>query len=113
MEKGIFINEIIDGAEIKGLFLVRSARLATTRNGNPYLALQLADKTGEIGAKVWDNAEALAPACPEGGFVTVSGQAQSFQNALQIRVNDLAAVPAESVDLADFVPRTEHDVEAM
>ena len=113
MEKGIFINEITDGAEIKGLFLVRSARLATTRNGNPYLALQLADKTGEIGAKVWDNAETLAPACPEGGFVTVSGQAQSFQNALQIRVTDLAAVPAGAVDLADFVPRTVHDIDAM
>ncbi len=113
MEKGIFVNEITDGAEVRGLFLVRNARLATTRNGNPYLALQLADKTGEINAKVWDNAEDLAPSCPEGGFVAVNGQAQSFQNALQIRVAMLSAVPADAVDLADFVPRTAHDIDAM
>ena len=40
---------------ITSSFVVASKQVKPKKNGDPYLALTLADRTGQIEAKVWDN----------------------------------------------------------
>ncbi|MDH5298590.1 MAG: HDIG domain-containing protein, partial [Desulfobulbaceae bacterium] len=50
---------------------------------------------------------------PAGGIVRLSGQAQSFKGTLQLKITSLAAVPAEEVDIARFLPACPGDIPAM
>ena len=54
--KTLFITDLAPGQQIREIFLVARKSLAETKAGKPYLALGLMDRTGEIEARVWDNA---------------------------------------------------------
>jgi 3'-5' exoribonuclease len=113
LDKGLWIEDIIDGQNVRGTFLVRQMGRAETRAGKPYLTLTLMDRTGEMAARVWDNADELAPRCPAGSFVTVTAQAQAYKNVVQLKVNDLATVPAAELDPALFMPATPADIPSL
>jgi len=112
-KKGILIKEISEGATIEGLFLVKSMSRAETRTGTPYLMLTVMDASGEMAGRVWEDADRWFPACPAGGIVRLTGQAQSFKGTLQLKINGLASIPTEQVDLALFLPATPGDINAM
>ncbi len=112
-KKGICIKEIGENDNVEGLFLVKAMSRAETRTGSPYLSLTLMDASGEMGGRVWDKADQLMPACPAGGIVLLSGQAQSFKNVLQLKINNLTAIPTEDVEISEFLPSTPGDIVAM
>ena len=102
--KTLFITDLAPGQQVREIFLVARKSLAETKAGKPYLALTLMDRTGEIEARVWDNARDLDASAPEGGFVLVQGVAKPFRDQLQLAVQSLRAVAADTVSLADFMP---------
>lgn len=113
MDKNIFIKDITDGQAVHAVFLVRQMGQGETKAGKPYLMLTLMDRSGELAARVWDNAEALAPQCPAGGFVAVDAQAQAYKGVVQLKVNDLRAVAPSEVDPALFMPVSPANLTAM
>jgi 3'-5' exoribonuclease len=113
LHKDLFVADIQDNQEVRTLFLVKSMRLAETKAGKPFLSLELMDRSGELVARVWDDAERLAPRCPAGAVVAVSGLAQLYKGALQLKVTALEQVAAEGPDWALFLPTTPYDIEAM
>lgn len=112
-QKQVFIEELAEGDRFDELFLVKSARIAETRAGKPYLVLTVMDKSGELGGPVWDNAEELQPICQEGQFVRIIGMVQSYREKLQLKVDRLAAIDKDMVDPADFMPASVHDLGRM
>jgi 3'-5' exoribonuclease len=103
MHKIQFIDQLKESDRLDDFFLVKTARLAETRAGKPYLILEVVDKTGEIGGPIWDQVERLQGVCQVGQFVHLSGQVQSYQNKLQLKIDAARAVDRNEVDLADFV----------
>ncbi len=112
-EKNVFITALTEGQQICDIFLVARKNLAETKAGKPYLALTLMDKTGEIEARVWDNAAALDVHARVGNFVLTKGVAKSFRDQLQLGVSYLEEVSKEEVKLADFMPSSQRDVRVM
>jgi len=49
-----------ENQQITSFFLVASKQVRSKKNGEPYLALTLSDKTGSIEARMWDNVLAVA-----------------------------------------------------
>ena len=81
--------------------------------GGQYLALMLADKTGQIEGRMWEEfAEALT-ACSEGCFVKVQGQISKYQGKFQITLEKMRLAAGTEVETADFLPATRFDVETM
>ncbi len=79
------------------------------KNGKPYLAMILGDRTGIVDTRIWtEDVIALADSFAEGDVVAVSGKAQWFQNRMQLIVDNLAAVE-EQVALEDYVPKADMD----
>ncbi|MBU0514776.1 MAG: HD domain-containing protein [Proteobacteria bacterium] len=99
--------------EVTGRFVVAAKNLLTTRNGNPYLALTLGDKTGTVEARVWDLAEAMNQALDADQVVEVTGRTSVYQGQTQIIVANARLVPADEIDPADFLPASSLDQEAM
>ena len=67
----IWISEIKQDDQVRGQYLVKMKRLASTKKGDPFLTITLSDRTGEIEAKVWEGVEELAPLFKEGDVLDV------------------------------------------
>ncbi len=112
-KKSRFVSDIAAGEAVDDLFMLAEKSMAHKRDGNPFLNLTLADKSGQIKGVVWDNVEYIAAAAQAGDFVHVNGQAGEYRGVLQLVVKSVAAVPAEAVAPEDFLPATTRDVDQM
>ncbi|WP_051309333.1 3'-5' exoribonuclease YhaM family protein [Desulfogranum japonicum] len=113
VEKKVFIKELVEGQQVRELFAVSRKNLAETKNGKPYLALSLMDKTGEIEARLWDDAEHFAPLAEEGAFVLVTAVVKSYREQLQLGVTSLEQFSSEQVFLGHFFPSSDRDPQDM
>ena len=108
-----FVKQLADGEAIDEVFLVTDKQLRANRNGNLYLQLDLADRSGTINARQWNAGESVFKSFDVGDFVQVRGKAQLFQGAMQIILNHVERVQPEKIglDLGDFLPHTPHDID--
>lgn len=103
MHKTQFVDQLKEGDRLEDVFLVKTARLAETRAGKPYLILEVADRSGEIGGPIWDQVEEYQGLCQVGKFVHLSGQVQSYRDKLQLKIDSVRGVERDIVDIADFI----------
>jgi 3'-5' exoribonuclease len=107
------VAEIKDRDLVESVFLVKDKILAMAKNGKPYLTLKLMDKTGEVDAKVWDNADEINAAFDKNDFLAVRAKASIYLGKMQLILSELKRVPEEGVNLADFLPETDRDINLM
>jgi 3'-5' exoribonuclease len=100
------------GTTLRTTFLVQSKEQKTTSAGAPYLDVNLQDSTGVIGAKLWDS-DRHALDFDVDDLVLVEGQVESYRGTLQIRIRKISRCADETIDLADYLPRSEQDPEPM
>ncbi len=82
-------------------------------SGGQYLALVLADRTGQLEARMWEEFADALTSCAEGCYVKVQGQVAKYQGKFQITLTRMRSACVPEVDPTDFVPSTRFDVEAM
>jgi 3'-5' exoribonuclease len=113
--KGPFVNELKVGERATGFYLVRHKQLEPFRDRSKglFLTLMLADRTGQILARVWEGAPELAETFDEGAVVKVAGDVEDYLGRSQLIVQKLRPAEAGEYDLADFLPATTRDVDAM
>jgi len=101
-----WVDAIHEDDRVSGCYLVKEKRAATARNGKAFMSLILADRTGEIPAKVWERAEALSGLFREGDVVHVEGKAVSYRDQLQVTVSnvDLLKQPPPSEIFVEVSP---------
>ena len=105
----ITVDKINDGQYVDGIFYCRSRKLALAKNNKTYIAMTLADKTGEIIGMAFDNAEKLATQFEEGDFVYIQSKAQSYQGRLQLIVMHVERISTEEIDANEFLPTGHFD----
>ncbi|MEZ4751310.1 MAG: OB-fold nucleic acid binding domain-containing protein [Bdellovibrionota bacterium] len=113
LEKNIFIKDLKPHDTVHSTFLVKGKETPLARNGKPYLAISLMDRSGEIDSRVWENATDIAETFDTGDVIAVGGKVNAYQNRLQLIVDHLIPVSAEEVDLRDFLPEGPENVEAL
>jgi 3'-5' exoribonuclease len=108
-----YINELSEGERIVAHFLVKSKQLLATKSGKPYMRLILQDKTGSVSAMVWEDANELYNTFKTNDIIKVDGTVELYNQELQIVVRRLRPSNPKEIDLADFLRRSEHDIEEM
>ncbi len=108
-----FINEIEPGQTIDDIYMVREPILRSTTKGDLYIAMYLSDRTGRINGRMWQATENIYKALPKPGFIHIQGRSELYQNNLQIIVNNISVIDAGSVDVDDFLARTDKDTGKM
>jgi len=98
---------------VEQVFLISQPQLRTTTRGEYYLAAYLSDRTGKINGRLWQASPEIYERLPEEGFVLVKGRTENYQGTLQLVIEAIRPVPIAEVDLEEFLPRTEKNVEAM
>ncbi|MFH1758116.1 MAG: HD domain-containing protein [Pseudomonadota bacterium] len=112
MEK-VFVNQLKKGHTVESIFIVREKSLTRTKTGNPYLSLRLADRTGEVEGRIWENALDFGALFAKDDFIKVRAEVDEFQGTLQLRIIKLRKCEEAEVLLDDFLPRTPLNIEKM
>ena len=108
----LWVKDIKEDDHIRGLYLVKVKRVGLTKKGAHYLSITLADRTGEIEAKVWEKAEEFSALFNEGDILDVAGRAGSYRNRIQLTISSVKAVK-EGGDPTIFLEETEKDITEM
>jgi hypothetical protein len=103
----MFIQELADNVSIDEVFALEGMELIPFREKpGKFLRIRLADRTGEIYAIVWDDAEDVRERLAQSVFVNVSGITHIYRDKLSITVNVISPVGEGMIDSNDFLPCT-------
>ena len=91
-------------------FVVVSKQVKPKKTGEPYLALTLGDRTGQLEAKMWDNVEDALDAFEQDDFIKIKGLLNKYKNRFQITIHKLRRLGDSEVDFADYLPKTTKDI---
>jgi 3'-5' exoribonuclease len=105
------IAELAEDRTVEGVFAGTRKERRRTRAGAAYLALELADSSGRVDARVWNDVDLLDGRFSEGDAVHVLGRVERFGGKLQVQVR--AVEPAEEVDTAALTPTLRRDAEEL
>jgi 3'-5' exoribonuclease len=105
-----YVNQLANGDSVDDAFLVADKQLRANRQGNLYLHLELRDKTGTVGARLWNATENLARQFEPGDYLHVRGKTQVFQGSLQIILTNLEVLPANQIEPEEFLPQSSQNV---
>ncbi|HBT19912.1 MAG TPA: metal-dependent phosphohydrolase [Peptococcaceae bacterium] len=112
-----FVADLKNGDRVESLFVVASKNLVPYSNksskaGQFYLKLILKDKSGTIEGRIWDNALYYDLQFEIDDIVFVKGTVCKY-NGLQITVHEIERVSIEEVEISDFIPTAEFDIDTM
>ena len=74
---------------ITSTFVVVGKQIKPKKSGEPYLALVLGDRSGQLEAKMWDNVEEVLEAFEQDDFLKIKGLINKYKNRFQLTVHKL------------------------
>jgi len=123
MESGdttaVAISGLRPGEEVNGVFACSRKDRLFTRNGSPYLALELRDRSGSIAARAFQGADVLSGRFERGDLVRVAGRVERFRDQPVLELVDIARVSTDAgpdaggVDPASFLPTAYRDLDEL
>jgi 3'-5' exoribonuclease len=105
------IAELRAGGQVEGVFACTRKDRLTARNGSPYLALELRDRSGAIQARAFRDADFLAGRFERGDLVAVTGRVERFRDELQVELSSIKR--AEAADPSAFLPTAYCDLDEL
>src|SRR5947207_7878633 len=94
-------------------FVVAGKQVKPKKNGEPYLALTLADRTGQIEAKMWDGVPEAIDSFEQDDFIKVRGLLNKYNGRFQLTIHKVRRLEENEVQYADYLPKTTKDVEQL
>jgi len=107
-DAGRFENQVITSS-----FVVASKQAKPKKSGELYLALTLADRTGHIEAKMWDNVTDHIDLFEQDDFIKVRGLINKFNGRFQLTLHKLRSLEDVEIDFDDYLPRTTKNIDEL
>jgi len=98
---------------ITSSFVVASKQVKNKKNGEPYLAIVLADRTGQLQANMWDNVSDSINGFEQDDFVKVKGLVQKYNGRWQLTLHKVRRLGDAEIDYTDYLPKTSKDIEQL
>jgi 3'-5' exoribonuclease len=114
--KEIYVADVgkFENQPVVSFFAVASKQVRSRKDGSgQYMALTLGDRTGQIESRMWENFAEAAAGFEQGDVVKVRAEVCRYNGRLQLNLEKLRVAAADEVELADYVPHTQKDVEEL
>ena len=98
---------------ITSSFVVVAKQIKPKKTGDPYLALTLGDRSGQIEAKMWDNVEDVLDAFEQDDFLKVKGLINKYKQRFQLTIHKLRKLGESEIEFADYLPKTTKDIDEL
>src|SRR2546430_267906 len=96
---------------ITSSFVVVVKQIKPKKTGEPYLALTLGDRSGQLEAKMWDNVDEVLEAFEQDDFLKIKGLVNKYKNRFQLTIHKLRKLGESEVDFADYLPKTTRNID--
>lgn len=113
MVPGLPVSTLRPGDLVDEVYACTRKDRLVARSGAPYLALELRDRTGAIGARAFRDADLLGGRFDRGDLVRVRGRVERFRDELQLDVAQIARAAAGEADPAAFLPVAYRDLDEL
>ena len=113
--KDFYISECTrhENKIITSSFVVVSKQIKPKKTGDPYLALTLGDRSGQLEAKMWDNVEEVLNGFEQDDFLKVKGLVNKYKNRFQLTIHKLRKLGEGEIEFADFLPKTTKNIDEL
>jgi 3'-5' exoribonuclease len=111
--KPAYVGDLVADQNITSFFLVVEKEIRATREGKPYLRLELGDRTGTVEARMWNHFEESAETIARDDFVKVQARVELYRNHKQLALDRLRKAEVDEVDASDFYAQTGANVEEL
>ena len=112
-DSGPSVAELRPGQRFEGRYAcVRKDRL-TARNGSPYLALELRDRSGTIAARIFRDTDRVGARFGRGDAIRVKGKAERFRGELHVELDDAIRLEPGEYEPGEFLPVAYRSVEEL
>jgi len=98
---------------ITSYFVVASKQVKAKKNGEVYLSLVLADRSGQIQANMWDNVSDALDVFQQDDFVKVKGVIHKYNGRWQMTIHKVRRLEESEIDYSDYLPKTSKDVDQL
>jgi 3'-5' exoribonuclease len=108
------ISSLKKGAVVNHFLIIKKQEIRNTKQGKPYLTMEFGDKTGSIGANIWDNFSSIAEKYRSGMIVKVSGFIEDYLGTPQLKITGISEPTLkDDVSPSDFLSRSKRDLDEM
>jgi 3'-5' exoribonuclease len=113
--KEFFISEcaLQENKIITSSFVVVSKQVKPKKTGEPYLALTVGDRTGQLEAKMWDNVEDAIDAFEQDDFLKIKGLINKYKNRFQLTIHKVRRLGDSEIDFTDYLPKTSKNIDEL
>ena len=113
--KDFFITECVrqENKVITSTFVVVSKQIKPKKTGDPYLALTLGDRTGQMEAKMWDNVDEVLDTFEQDDYLKVKGLINKYKNRFQLTIHKLRRLGESEIDYSDYLPKTTKNIDEL
>src|SRR5213082_2383903 len=105
------VSDLNSEQNITTFFLVCEKEIRNTKEGKPYLRMELGDRSGTIEARMWTKFDGMPQDIARDDFVKVEARVELYRDRPQLAVLQFRKARPEEIELADFLPHTKEDVE--
>ena len=113
--KDFYISDCakVENQTITSLFVVANKQVKAKKNGDLYLSVILADRSGQLQANMWDNVADALDAFEQDDFVKCKGMIHRYNGRWQLTIHKVRKLGEQEIDYADYIPKTSKDIEQL
>ena len=98
---------------ITSTFVVVAKQIKPKKTGEPYIALTVGDRSGQLEAKMWDNVEEVLDAFEQDDFIKVKGLVNKYKQHLQLTIHKLRKLGESEIEFDDYLPKTTKNIDEL
>src|ERR1700678_1394866 len=94
-------------------FVVVSKQIKPKKTGEPYLALTLGDRSGQLKSKRWDNGEEVLNVFEQHDFLKIKVLVNKYKSRFQLTIHKLRKLGESEIKFSDYLPKTTKNVDEL
>src|SRR6202020_2393376 len=98
---------------VTSTFVVVSKQIKPKKSGEPYIALTLGDRSGQLEAKMWDNVEEVLDAFEQDDFLKIKGLVNKYKNRFKMTIHKMCKLGDSEIEFDDLLPKTTKDIDEL
>jgi 3'-5' exoribonuclease len=103
----------VENQTITSFFVVASKQVRSKKNGDLYLSVILADRSGTLQANMWDNVADALDAFEQDDFVKVKGVIHKYNGRWQLTMHKARRLEEQEIEYSDYIAKTPKDIEQL
>ncbi|HET6252059.1 MAG TPA: HD domain-containing protein [Tepidisphaeraceae bacterium] len=109
----LYLRDFVAGDGIDGVYVLTNKQFSLTNSGKHFIKAMIADRSGQVPARMWNATRELFNAMPDNGFAYLRGHAENYQGNIQFIIETVGPAREGTYDIADLLPHTTKDIPTM